>query len=103
MIALPTKGRRRTDWARVDAATDKEIDAQIREDEDTARHLDKAWFEGASSTLPEPKVSITIRVDKHVVDWFKGEGPGYQTRMNSALAAFVSDHKHPPRTGKRRG
>jgi uncharacterized protein (DUF4415 family) len=35
-----------------------------------------------------PKTSIALRVDTDVLDWFKAQGPGYQTRMNAVLRAF---------------
>ncbi len=34
------------------------------------------------------KASISLRVDQEVLDWFKSQGPGYQTRMNAVLRAF---------------
>ena len=34
------------------------------------------------------KAAISLRVDKEVLDWFKSQGPGYQTRMNAVLRAF---------------
>lgn len=40
--------------------------------------------------MPEdnPKVQITARFDKDVVDWFKKQGGGYQARMNAVLRAY---------------
>jgi uncharacterized protein (DUF4415 family) len=35
-----------------------------------------------------PKVPITLRVDPDVLEWFKHEGEGYQTRMNAVLRAY---------------
>ena len=35
-----------------------------------------------------PKASISLRVDRDVLDWFKAQGDGYQTRMNAVLRAF---------------
>ena len=35
-----------------------------------------------------PKASISLRVDQDVLEWFKAQGPGYQTRINSVLRAF---------------
>jgi uncharacterized protein (DUF4415 family) len=35
-----------------------------------------------------PKTSIALRVDNDVLEWFKAQGPGYQTRMNAVLRAF---------------
>ena len=34
------------------------------------------------------KVPVTLRLDADVLDWFKGEGDGYQTRMNTVLRAY---------------
>ena len=35
-----------------------------------------------------PKTSISLRVDRDVLDWFKAQGEGYQTRINAVLRAF---------------
>ena len=34
------------------------------------------------------KELISLRVDQDVIEWFKAQGPGYQTRINSVLRAF---------------
>jgi uncharacterized protein (DUF4415 family) len=34
------------------------------------------------------KTLISLRVDEDVLEWFKAQGPGYQTRINSVLRAF---------------
>jgi uncharacterized protein (DUF4415 family) len=34
------------------------------------------------------KMSISLRVDADVLNWFKAQGPGYQTRINAVLRAF---------------
>jgi len=34
------------------------------------------------------KQSITLRVDADVLEWFRSQGPGYQSRMNAVLKAF---------------
>lgn len=35
------------------------------------------------------KQQLTLRLDADVVDWFKSQGEGYQTRINAALRQFV--------------
>ncbi len=35
-----------------------------------------------------PKASISLRIDQDVLDWFRSQGEGYQTRMNAVLKAF---------------
>ena len=34
------------------------------------------------------KTSISLRVDADVLDWFRAQGRGYQTRINAVLRAF---------------
>lgn len=35
-----------------------------------------------------PKTLISLRLDEDVIEWFKAQGPGYQTRINAVLRAF---------------
>ncbi len=46
-------------------------------------------FERAVIVLPKPKASICIRLDQEVLDWFKTQGKGYQTRINALLRAYM--------------
>jgi len=39
--------------------------------------------------MPTSKKLLSLRLDSDIIDWFKGQGPGYQTRMNAVLRAFV--------------
>jgi uncharacterized protein (DUF4415 family) len=39
--------------------------------------------------LARPKAHITLRLDADVVDAFKADGPGWQTRINDALSRAV--------------
>ena len=46
------------------------------------------WKE-AKLVFPDgPKEQITVRVDADVLEWFKKQGRGYQTRMNAVLRAY---------------
>ncbi len=38
---------------------------------------------------PQPKQAISLRIDQDILAWFRNGGPGYQTRMNAVLRAFV--------------
>ena len=35
-----------------------------------------------------PKTAISLRIEQDVLEWFKAQGPGYQTRMNAVLRAY---------------
>lgn len=34
------------------------------------------------------KVAVSLRIEEDVLEWFKAQGPGYQTRMNAVLRAY---------------
>jgi uncharacterized protein (DUF4415 family) len=77
----------RSDWARVDALRDEDIDfSDIPE-------LGEAFFQNATIRLPEKKVPVCIRLDREVVDWFKARGKRYQSRINAVLKAFIERQK----------
>lgn len=38
------------------------------------------------------KEQLTIRVDSDVLAWYKRQGPGYQTRINALLRAYMQEH-----------
>ena len=35
------------------------------------------------------KAAISLRLDPEVLAWFRTQGPGYQTRMNAVLKAYM--------------
>jgi uncharacterized protein (DUF4415 family) len=38
---------------------------------------------------PRPKERVTVRFDQDVLEFFRREGKGYQTRMNAVLKAYI--------------
>lgn len=84
--------RPRTDWARVDALSDEDIAAAIRDDPDAAPELDADWFASATLVMPEPKEQISIRLDRDVLEHFR-RYPRYQTRINAILRAIMEHEK----------
>lgn len=83
----------RTDWKRLAEMEDKDIDmSDIPE-------LDDTFFRNAELRVP-PKQSVTIRLDADVLDWFKAQGEGYQTRINKLLRSYMEAQQvrlHTPR------
>lgn len=82
----PRKGK--TDWKRVDALTDEEIERAVAADPDAAPLFDVEWFKDAELVYPD-KQMISIRLDSDVLKHFRGTGPRWQTRINSVLKAYV--------------
>ncbi len=75
-----------TDWARVDRMADEDIDLS------DSPPLDKDFW--AEAILwPGHKRQITLRLDPDVLDFFKKQGKGYQTVINSVLRQYMSVHE----------
>jgi uncharacterized protein (DUF4415 family) len=55
--------------------------------------LDETFFANAEIRMPQAKPSITIRLDPDILEWFKGQGRGYQTRINAVLRKYVEAQK----------
>ncbi|GAB5505142.1 MAG: BrnA antitoxin family protein [Rhizobiaceae bacterium] len=84
------RGESRSDWARVDAMTDEEIEAQMRDDPDWADFMDIDWSK-ATVVYPAEKKAVSIRLDSDVLNFFKAEGKGYQTRINAVLRSYMQE------------
>ena len=77
----------RTNRVKVDAIQDDGLDyTEIPEQ-------DSAFFRNAVLRMPEPKSTVTMRVDKDVLEWFKAQGKGYQTRINVLLRTYMDSKK----------
>lgn len=54
--------------------------------------LSAAFWAAHRPARTEPKAQVTLRIDRDVLDYFKGGGSGYQTRINDVLRSFVAAH-----------
>ena len=43
-------------------------------------------------TVPR-KEQLTLRIDSDVLEWFRRQGQGYQTKINALLRAYMEAHK----------
>lgn len=77
----------RTDWSRVRAQSEKGVKLSAEHPEAEVKHIVRGIVRRGLKPVP-PKASIALRVDTDVLEWFKSQGPGYQTRMNAVLRAF---------------
>lgn len=92
---LRSRGESRTDLPRVRAKTEADLERDIDADPDF-RGVPENWYEAAEAVTPVPKQLLSLRLDADIINWFKERGPGYQTRINAVLRAFVEQ------AGKRR-
>ncbi len=76
----------KTDWDRLAKTDDQGIDTS------NIPELDDDFFRRAEVHLPGKK-AVTIRLDADVLEWFKGQGAGYQTRINQLLRQYMQAHR----------
>ncbi|MBO0904548.1 BrnA antitoxin family protein [Jiella sonneratiae] len=87
----------KTNFDRID--DDAELARQERDDPDLA-DVARDWFVHArlETGIPAPasdekKQPVTIRLDPEILAFFRGQGRGWQTRINAVLKAFVTAQK----------
>jgi uncharacterized protein (DUF4415 family) len=54
------------------------------------RGLPDDFWAAAQVVEPVAKQPISLRVDTDVLDWFKAQGPRYQSRINAVLRSFMT-------------
>ena len=79
-----------TNWARIDAMTDDDIDLSDSPEITPEMFAQAVVRRGLSA--PPRKVQLTMRIDSDVVIWFREQGQGYQTRINALLRAYMEAH-----------
>ena len=72
------KQKSRTDWDRL----------RRKGDYEGAPEIDVDWSK-AEVVTPEPKKLISLRLDADIVEFFRSQGKGYQTRMNAVLRSYM--------------
>ena len=83
----PLTAQERAELEAVAAMPDEAIDYS------DAPELTDAFWQVASTPIPDAKKQITLRIDSDVIDFFRGTGRKYQTRINAVLRAYVAAQK----------
>ena len=58
------------------------------------------WKKARVVHPPGRKTQLTVRLDADLVDWFKAQGKGYQTRMNAVLRSYYEAARREPEQGQ---
>lgn len=51
------------------------------------------FWDSAVVVEPVSKQPISFRIDVDVLDWFKQQGPRYQSRMNAVLRSYMAQRR----------
>ncbi len=55
--------------------------------------IDNQAAAAPKSNVVALKQIVTIRLDTDMLEWFKGAGPGYQTRINQILRQYMAEQR----------
>ena len=90
MKKKPTSKKYQTDFSRLDKMKDEDIDysdAPAITPEMFAKSIVRRGLK------PRTKTQLTLRVDTDVLEWYKKQGRGYQTKINLLLRAYMQEHQ----------
>jgi uncharacterized protein (DUF4415 family) len=83
-----------SDLKRLAALKDSEIVVDDEAPEWTPEMFARAVVRRGGLDQPRRKTLLSLRVDADVVEWFRAQGRGYQSRMNALLRAYMDAHRH---------
>lgn len=86
--SIKKNSRSRTNIAKLHRTSDKSINY-----EDNSATTKEFWKD-AEVFMPQHKVHISLRLDEDIINYFKDEGKGYQSRINAILKAYMNTHPH---------
>lgn len=86
-----TSAKTLTDWKRLRSLSDREIRNAIGKDPE-ARPTDAGFWKKAKVVLPQPKQTVTMRLDADLLKWLRRQ-KGYQTRINAVLRTYMDAQK----------
>ena len=79
----------RTDWKRVDALEDEQIDLSDSPEVTPEMFARAVVRQGLVPVMT--KEQVTLRIDADVLEWFRSRGKGYQTQINQLLRAYMHE------------
>ena len=85
-------GSSKTNWERLDALTDEEIDTS------DSPPLSEEFFANAKWLMPGESaagqtVKVELELDPKILAWFQSQGTDYERRMQAALRLYAEVHQ----------
>jgi uncharacterized protein (DUF4415 family) len=84
---MQAHGKSLTDWKAAEQRSDEDVE-RLADDEDGGPP--EGWADSVVLGLPPRKQAVSVRLDADVLEWFRAQGPGYQTKINAVLRSFVN-------------
>jgi uncharacterized protein (DUF4415 family) len=90
MKKLRTSNKSKTDWKKLSSMKDADID--LSEIPEISPQIFARGIVRRGLKPVVRKKQLTLRMDSDVIDWFRKQGQGYQTKINSLLRAYMEEH-----------
>ena len=87
LSAMKARGEAGSDWKR--AARQPVPDGS--DPDDGIAPVDMDWVT-TELPLPRREHHTSLRIDAEVLDWFRAQGRGYQTKINAVLRSYYEQH-----------
>jgi uncharacterized protein (DUF4415 family) len=78
----------RTDWSKIDAMTDEDIDTS------DIPPLSEEFFASSKLRLPLSQATVAVRIDNETLEWFQGQGKEAEKHMAAALRIYAEAQKY---------
>lgn len=82
-----SSAKSKTNYRRLRALKGRDVVRTAEHPEIDLDHVARGIVRRGLKVVP-PKASISLRIDADVLEWFKSNGAGYQSRINAVLRAF---------------
>jgi len=85
--AMEKAGKLRSDWKRAAAMP-------VPDGSDPDDAIAPVRMDWVTTELPmrRRKAHVSLRLDADVLDWFRAQGRGYQTKINAILRSYFEHH-----------
>jgi uncharacterized protein (DUF4415 family) len=83
----------KTDWAKIDALTEDEIDTS------DIPPLTEEFFSQSRWWKPVTSLNVLVPLDPTTLAWFQAQGEDSEQRMTAALQIYAAAHKSGPTSG----
>ncbi len=97
MKEINMSGSSRTNWERLDALTDAEIDTSDSPPLSEEFFAKSQWLMPGESlsgeSLSRHTVKVELQLDPKILAWFQSQGQDYERRMLAALRLYAEAHQ----------
>lgn len=82
-----------TDWDRLNAMTEEEIEANALSDPDNPPHDSNDFWERGVAVHGARRLT-RVNIDPDILAWFQEQGADFRQQIGEVLQAYIQTHEH---------